>query len=100
MNPVQTYGGEIVKVNGQTTEPDPAPASTFTYSVAVTMDQRVQVFHGVIPGKERWPDMVNGQPFNCKPIKIGTLVTVHRIGTRIVLDAREIPHIKDCLELP
>jgi len=89
---VKSYPGEVVAINGTSTGPwAPAPATSFTYHVDVTMDDQVRRLENIKPNCERWPDSLN-----VSPIAIGTLVTVFTVGTAHVLDARELPHFAPC----
>ena len=89
---VKSYPAEVVGINGTNTGPwQPGPSSSFTYTLDVTMDDKVRTFAGVKPNTERWSDQLDATP-----IRIGTLVNVFIVGTRIVMDARELPYWRPC----
>lgn len=86
---VKSYPAEVVAVSGPAGH---GPASGYTYTLDVTMDDKTRQFAGVKPNTERWPDALT----DVVPIRVGTLVGVFIVGNKIVMDARELPYLRPC----
>lgn len=91
MSAVAVYPAQVVEVNGSTTPLPPGPASSFKYTLDVTMNDATRRITGVTPLSERWPDS-----YDVNHIAIGKVVLVYRVADKLGMVWSELPATGTC----